>query len=278
MWVIIWGAGCLTWCMPVWDSSRGCKQISHGCQNPVLKDQSTDRFSYPIIGKLFRFGLAGGHKTWRDSVLENWVFDNSEKKWQRLGESRWGALLNTHPRPQLICWPWVNLCTLHSPLMMLYLFPVITVRAFMDDNVLHRRGMTTLWQCLFAGRLALESRQRNNNKDPLLSYPTWHHHWWFSPHQSPVLTYTSHLCVNHCRYWRAEGATPPPPPSATEGDETSSNDGDGGGIHHGEFHKSYCEVPQSAGQVRPKGSSARRCKHRSAKGERALEKTQSPRR
>lgn len=35
---------------------------------------------------------------------------------------------------------------LHSPLMMLYLFSVITVGAFMDDNVLRRRGMTTLWQ------------------------------------------------------------------------------------------------------------------------------------
>lgn len=45
----------------------------------------------------------------------------------------------------------MNLCTLRAPLMMLYLFSVITVGAFMDDNVPHQRGMATPGQCRKTG-------------------------------------------------------------------------------------------------------------------------------
>lgn len=101
----------------------------------------------------------------------------------------------------------MNLCTLRALLMMLYLFSVITVGAFMDHNVLHRRGMATLWQCLFAGRPALERRQRNNNKDPLLFYPSLTSLIIF-PSSVTLPDIHLHLCVNHCRYWKVEGVTP----------------------------------------------------------------------
>lgn len=108
---------------------------------------------------------------------------------------------------QLIYLPWITLCTLRALLMMLYLFSVITVGASIDHNVLHRRGMATLWQCLFAGRPALERRQCNNNKDPLLFYPSLTSLIIF-PSSVTLPDIHLHLCVNHCRYWKVEGVTP----------------------------------------------------------------------
>lgn len=130
--------------------------------------------------------------------------EKSDAGWVNPGEK----LSKSNPKPQLICWPQVHLCMLHSPLMMLYLFSVITVGAFMDDNVLRRRGMTTLWQWVFAGRPALEGRQRNNNKDPLLSYPSLTSSLIIFPSSVTHPDIHFHLCVNHCRYWRVEGVTP----------------------------------------------------------------------
>lgn len=196
-------------CASLWHSSKGRKHISRRCRKPVLKENNTTRFSDLPGGKLFQFGLARAFFSTREDRKPGWIQHISQiplRYWS--GESRLETLLKSDPRPQLICWPRVNLCMLHSPLMMLYLSSVITIRAFMDDNALHRRGMTTLWQCLFAGRPALECRQRNNNKDPLLSYPSLTSSLIIFPSSVTHPDIHFHLCVNHCRYWRVEGVTP----------------------------------------------------------------------
>lgn len=56
------------------------------------------------------------------------------------------------------------------------------------------------WQCLFVGRPALERRQRNNNKDPLLPYPSLTSSLIIFPSSVTHPDIHFHLCVNHCIY------------------------------------------------------------------------------
>lgn len=201
-----WGAGCLTWCVPVWDIPAEVRnQSSRITIQPGFLIYQVENCS--DLAWQERFFLPG--TTENPDGFSSWGLGSdtpeiSDAGWVNPSEK----LLKWNPRPQLMWWPWVNFCMLHSPLMMLYLFSVITLRAFMDDNVLHRRGMTTLWQCLFAGRLALEHRQRNNNKDSLLSYPSLTSSLIIFPSSVTHPDIHLHLCVNHCRYWRVEGVTP----------------------------------------------------------------------